>query len=98
MVVEVSPWHIASSFGRCCLSPASICSGVNTAPQGASRTRRSAPTRRAISIWSWPKRPKLATSTRSPGSTTLTIAASMADRAVPSTTNVHSFFVSKTWR
>jgi hypothetical protein len=36
--------------------------------------------------------------TRSPGSTTLTMAASMADRAVPSTTRVHSFFVSKTWR
>jgi hypothetical protein len=51
--------------------------------------------RRAISMRSWPKRPKLATRTRSPGSTTLTMAASMAERAVPSITRVHSFRVWK---
>ena len=60
-----------------------------TSPHGASTVSTRAPMRLQISVRSKPKRPKLTTSTNSPGATTLTSAASMAARAVTSISIVH---------
>ena len=98
IVVEVSPWQTATSLGETRFSATSTCAGSNTVPHSASTTCTSAPMRRAISVMSWPKRPKERTSTLSPGSTADTITHSIAARAVPSTTIVQRFFVSKTRR
>jgi len=98
MVVEVSPWQMATSVGRCRRSAVSICSGWKTVPQGASITRTSPPQRSAISTFRFPKRPNTGTRTLSPGSMTETRTASIPARAVPSTTKVHSFCVWKSAR
>ena len=52
----------------------------------------------AISALRWPKRPKMGTSTRSPGSISEARAASMPARAVPSISSVQRFRVWKTPR
>ena len=98
IVVDVSPWQQASSFGENARISASISARSNTVPHSASITRTCAPTRRAISAFNWPNRPKLATSTRSPGSTSDSITVSIAERAVPSMHNVCAFDVSNTPR
>ena len=98
MVVEVSPCTIASTFGRTRRTASSICSAVNTSPHGTSIVCTSARQRSAISVSRWPNRPKTGTSTRSPGSSSETSAASMPAREVPSTRNVCSFSVRKTSR
>ena len=59
-------------------------SSGTTSPHGASTVSTRAPMRPQISVSSRPKRPKLITSTSSPGATRLTSAASIAARAVPS--------------
>ena len=76
-----------AASGRCCLTAASIASGANTVPHSVSMVATSAPQRAAISCSRWPKRPKIGTSTLSPGSMSDTSSASMPARAVPSTRN-----------
>ena len=98
MVVDVSPWHNATSFGRTCLIAVSICSGVKTVPHCVSRGVTCAPQRVAISTSRWPKRPKIGTRTLSPGSISDTRAASIAARAVPSISMVQRFCVWNTPR
>ena len=71
---------------------------MKTVPQGRSMVTTWAPTRSEISFSSSPKRPITGTSTVSPGSTSETIAASIADRDVPSTSIVAQFSVLKTVR
>ena len=73
-------------------------SGSTGSPHGARTTATSAPARRAISSKRRPKRPFSTTTTRSPGSITLTTAASMPARLVPGTGNVARFLVAKTCR
>ena len=73
-------------------------SGANTVPHPVSSARTSAPQRFAISTLRWPKRPNTGTSTRSPGSMSETSAASIAARAVPSTSSVQRFLVWNTPR
>jgi hypothetical protein len=58
----------------------------------------SAIARSAISASRCPKRPKIGTSTRSPGRTSEIIAASIPAREVPSTSTVASLSVAQTWR
>src|SRR5207253_2554860 len=72
---------------------ASIASGSMTRPHSAFTGTTSAPQRSAISINSRPKRPHSPTTTRSPGSTSETIAASRPARPVPDTGNARSFRV-----
>src|SRR3990170_6653466 len=98
MVVEVSPCETATSLGRNSRIAFSSTSGGNTVPHGVSSARTSAPQRFAISTFRWPKRPNTGTSTRSPGSISETSAASIAARAVPSTSRVQRSFVWNTPR
>jgi hypothetical protein len=98
MVVEVSPCDTATSFGLKEEISFFRCSSVKTFPHSTSMTRTSAPQRRAISTFRWPKRPNTGTSTRSPGSISETSAASIAARAVPSTSSVQRFCVWNTPR
>src|SRR5437870_4868624 len=81
--VEVSPWTSATSLVRPPCNAASIASGSMTRPHSAFTGTTSAPQRSAISINSRPKRPHSPTTTRSPGSTSETIAASRPARPVP---------------
>ncbi len=76
----------------------SIADGAKTWPQGTSIVCTSASARSAISARRCPKRPKTGTSTRSPGRTSETIAASMPARDVPSTRRVASLRVAHTAR
>ena len=96
--MEVSPCTTASSFGIVAISAASISASVNTVPHSRSITCTSAPARSAISRSRCPKRPKIGTSTRSPGSIIETSAASMPARLVPSISRVASFSVRNTPR
>ena len=98
MVVEVSPWQIASTRGRCCLMAASISPASNTRPHSVSIEATSAPTRRPISTLRWPKRPKIGTSILSPGDTMEARHASMPALAVPSIRKVQWLAVRNTWR
>src|SRR5213592_3685360 len=91
--VEVSPWTSATSLVRPPCNAASIASGSMTRPHSAFTGTTSAPQRSAISISSRPKRPHSPTTTRSPGSTSETIAASRPARPVPDTGNARSFRV-----
>ena len=89
IVVDVSPCTIAKIFGWVSRMASAICWGSNTVPQGTSMVSTLAPQRLAISFSRYPKRPKIGTSTVSPGSTSDTIDASMAPLEVESTKNVH---------
>ena len=94
----MSPCTIASTFGLISTMAASISDGVKTVPHSRSITCTSAWQRSAISRNRLPKRPKIGTSTRSPGSSRLTSAASMPARLVPSMSRVAAFAVQKTPR
>ena len=98
MVVEVSPCDTATIFGLCFLIPASSSSSGKTEPHSTSMGMTSAPKRLAISTLRCPKRPKIGTSTRSPGSMSEASAASMPARAVPSMSSVQRLRVWKTPR
>lgn len=98
MVVDVSPCTVATSFGRVRRTARSTSAGSTTAPHGASTACTSAPHRPAISVSRCPNRPKTSTSTRSPGSSKETSAASIPARAVPSTSTVASLPVRNTCR
>src|SRR5688500_18444291 len=98
MVVEVSPCETATSLGRNSRIAFSSTSGGNTVPHSVSSARTSAPQRFAISTFRWPKRPNPGTSTQSPGSMSETSAASIAARAVPSTSRVQRYAVWNTPR
>lgn len=93
MVVEVSPCTVATSLGATRAIASAIAASGTTSPHGASTVWTSAPSRPRISVSNKPKRPKLITSTRSPGCTSETSAASMPARAVPSTKKVQRFWV-----
>ena len=94
----MSPWTTASRCGFTRASAASIADVGKTWPQAVSMTCTSAPARSAISTSRWPNRPKTGTSTRSPGLTRETMAASMPAREVPSTSRVASFSVAHSRR
>ena len=98
MVVDVSPCTMATSLGRCRFTASSTCWASNTVPHSVSMVTTSARQRRAISHSRCPNRPKIGTSTRSPGSSTDTSTASMPARAVPSTSKVHRLVVRNTCR
>jgi hypothetical protein len=98
MVVEVSPWTRATTLGRCSRIACSTAAGVNTVPHSACRVTTSAPTRSEISFKRWPKRPKIGTSTRSPGQISEVSSASIPERAVPLTSRAQWFSVRNTWR
>ncbi len=98
MVVEVSPWTTARSFGRTVRTASSMTEAGNTCPHSVSSVWTSAPQRSAISTRRWPKRPKIGTSTLSPGSRRETSTASMPAREVPSTRSVASLRVRNTSR
>jgi hypothetical protein len=70
----------------------------NTWPQAVSMMCTSAMARSAISARRCPKRPNTGTSTRSPGRSSETRAASIPAREVPSTSSVASFEVFHTPR
>jgi hypothetical protein len=97
-VVDVSPCTTARSAGFTSTIACSIDADVKTPPHSISRVCTSAPARPAISARRWPKRPKIGTSTRSPGATRETIAASMPAREVPSTRSVAELPVRNTPR
>ena len=98
MVVEVSPCTMATSLGCTRFTSASMASGSNTVPHSVSMAVTSPPQRAAISCSRWPKRPKIGTSTRSPGSIRETRMASMPARAVPSIRNDQRLEVWYSWR
>ena len=98
MVVEVSPWTLATTRGPCRSIAAAIASSGTTSPQGASTDTIVVPIRCNISLNSSPNRPKSTTSTVSPGSTSDTSAASIAARAVPSIRKVQRLSVPNTGR
>jgi len=93
IVVEVSPCTTARMRGWCFLIASSIWSGVNTVPHSHPMVATLPPQRCAISVSRWPKRPKIGTSTLSPGAISDTRMASMPARAVPSTTSDHLLLV-----
>ena len=89
---------VATRRGEVRSIAAAIVSIGTTLPQGTSTVSILAPIRLRISVNSSPKRPKLTTSTVSPGATMETSAASIPARAVPSISMVHWFCVPKIGR
>ncbi len=98
IVVEVSPCTTATRSGRTRRIASSIADAGTAWPHSASTTWTSPPQRAAISVSRCPNRPKTGTSTRAPGSTSETSAASIPAREVPSTRNVCSLLVANSSR
>ena len=90
--VEVSAWTMPTAFtGACFFRASSMAACGKTWPQGTSSFTSLPPQRPTMSAMRLPKTPAAQTITVSPGSITLTSAASMPAEPVPETAMVKGF-------
>jgi hypothetical protein len=97
--VEVSAWTMPTAFtGACFFRASSMAAWGNTWPQGTSSFTSLPPHRPTMSAMRFPKTPAAQMIAVSPGSITLTSAASIPAEPVPDTAMVKGFAVWKAKR